>query len=512
MVEYSEYAPAPAPISSNAPRVYNILLLGPTQSGKSSFLESVKKYADPTYQVDDSLIGHGVSSCTQDVREDVVTTTLPDCKLYNKDNNVEFDLSRFLREKNMREFKRLLVDDDDLELRSEHVPGSDTVRFRFFDTPGLDDTNGDDIQNIGKTFSALIKTKEFHMILILGSCTVPLLPSQKGVYRAYFRLLEELRGIITVVHTRVPSIERHPGNTEFEPGLSERSRFFDEVMGREVPAKRIDCNFSETGPVHNYLVRRTIREVLVSARETTSVFIDRTYVHKALTMIPVDKIVHRRCKDKLDEISSRFELEISRIEKEIEETRAEIKYNEELLHQHDTDDPEEIYKNDFNEEWSLFRWPKEIVFQYPEQELTIDNIDLEEQSTYLLDQSGGKGHKKWEVRFKRRFFQDGYFHVVLSVARRKKYCKEIEGWAGKLETLKKLRETQTNVLDGKIKELRMMRVAYSRLVEQTSRETLPLQKFIELANAGIYQGSDIEKSAEKLEAFLKEEAELSKAE
>lgn len=99
MVDFSQEAPALPSVqeqtASNAPRVYNILLLGPTQSGKSSFLESVKKYADPTYQVDDSVIGLGVSSCTQDVREELVTTTLPVYKVYNRNDNVEFDLSRF---------------------------------------------------------------------------------------------------------------------------------------------------------------------------------------------------------------------------------------------------------------------------------------------------------------------------------------------------------------------------------------------------------------------------------
>ncbi|KAG0220713.1 hypothetical protein B0O80DRAFT_428839 [Mortierella sp. GBAus27b] len=514
MVDFSQEAPALPSVqeqtASNAPRVYNILLLGPTQSGKSSFLESVKKYADPTYQVDDSVIGLGVSSCTQDVREELVTTTLPVYKVYNRNDNVEFDLSRFLREKSEREFKKLLVWDDDLELRSEQVPDSSPVQFRFFDTPGLDDTNGHDILNIAKTFSALNRTKEFHLILILGSYAMPLLPSQKDAYKAYFQLLEELRGIITIVHTRVPFIDRHPDNMEFGPGLLERSRFFDEVMGRKVPAKRIDCNFKETGPVHNFLTKETVREVLVAAKESKSIFIDRTYVHKTRMMAHVDKIVHRRCKSRLDQAKIRGELDEFRINEEIEGINVQIEEKEQQIHQHNTDDLVVVYEKKVKEEWSLFRWPKEIMLEYPEHDWTIDNVTfLDNQSIELLEQSGGMGEKRWEVRFKRHFFQDGRFHVVLSVTSRKRYHKEIESWRGELETLKKLLEKLTYELSVRTKEMKVMQVVYSGMVEQTLADRLQLDTFMELANAGIYQGSDIEECAERLEGFLMEKAGLS---
>jgi len=75
--------------------------------------------------------------------------------------------------------KKLLVCDENLELRPNKVPGSTTVQFSVFDTPGLDDTNGDDIKDIARTFSALTKTKEFHLILIMDSHAVPLLPTQE---------------------------------------------------------------------------------------------------------------------------------------------------------------------------------------------------------------------------------------------------------------------------------------------------------------------------------------------
>jgi len=63
---------------------YNILLLGPSQAGKSTFLEYVKQYANPSYTIDDKRIGNGNVSHTQDPHVEVVTTDLPIYTLYEK--------------------------------------------------------------------------------------------------------------------------------------------------------------------------------------------------------------------------------------------------------------------------------------------------------------------------------------------------------------------------------------------------------------------------------------------
>ncbi|KAF9999067.1 hypothetical protein BGZ79_007303 [Entomortierella chlamydospora] len=56
---------------------FNVLLLGQTQSGKSTFIEAVKKYADPDYVVDYEKIGDSVNSCTKEVSKSTVLTDLP---------------------------------------------------------------------------------------------------------------------------------------------------------------------------------------------------------------------------------------------------------------------------------------------------------------------------------------------------------------------------------------------------------------------------------------------------
>jgi len=92
---------------------YNILLLGPVQTGKSAFLECCKQYADPSYAIEKS-IGHGNQSHTKDVHVEVITTSLPIHKLYDLDDNRQVDATRLRDERSLKAF---LARDDNLDLR-----------------------------------------------------------------------------------------------------------------------------------------------------------------------------------------------------------------------------------------------------------------------------------------------------------------------------------------------------------------------------------------------------------
>jgi len=196
----------------------------------------------------------------------------------------------------------------------------------------------------------------------------------------------------------------------------ERSEFFDNVVGREVETKMIDCDLKETGPVHRCPTWNTIREVLELATNRTPVFIHRTYVCKALIMIPVDRKVLRRYDNKLASLA--HSINIQKLIVDMVKTRVRIKEKNQLIRKHDTDELLTIYEKRFEEEWSLVHRPKEITMELQEQELDIDEIVLNEQSTYLTHQAGGVGNKSWEVRFKRRFFHKGHFDVALKVTSR----------------------------------------------------------------------------------------------
>ncbi|KAG0004039.1 hypothetical protein BGZ65_001006 [Modicella reniformis] len=480
--------------------VYNILLLGPSQSGKSSLLEAMKQYADPSYIISFDRIGNNAVSLTSKVCDVVVTTSLPEYKLYDLKDNGELNINRFIATNNERAFRKLLVRDEDLELRAEENHGTTKMQFRIFDTPGLEDTNGRDIQNIAMTFSALAETKEFHLVLITDSYHVPLLPSQEAAFKTYFEFFKDLRGLIRVVHTKVPDIHRHPGGTTIESNLSEKSKFFNRIAGGEVPANKIDCDLDDTGPVHVCLTRNTIRDILKIATTTTPLITQRANVHKSLMMIPVDKDVLQRCTKKRDSILKSCK-DLNELSLHIKSTKASIAENKRLICEHDTDALLPLFQSRFDQAWSIPDRPGEITMKLPEQEYTIDKVDVDEQSTYVLYQAGGWGLKFWEVRFRRFVFKSGHYHVVLSITTRNKYRKEIERWKSELDILTRLLATQESEYELTCARRKLLTV-YDKMIEHTSAKTVTLGMFMELAGAGLYQGTDVERCAKLLERHL----------
>ncbi|KAI8349798.1 hypothetical protein B0O80DRAFT_459351 [Mortierella sp. GBAus27b] len=503
--------------------VYNILLLGPTQSGKSTFLENVKQYANPSYIINTSRIGNGNESCTQVSHVEVVTTNLPNYQLFEDDK--EFDACRL---KDENSFRRFLARDGDLELRRVDLPRMTPVQFRIFDTPGLNDTNDNDIQNIASTFSSLIQVDYFHLIIITDSHHVPLNPSQKEAFRTYFDLFDDLKGLITIVHTHAPNQYRIPGiNTRLDNKLKERSEFFNGIVGRVVPTKRIDCNPDETGPAHMCMTRNAIREILEMATIKAPVAIDATRVRKVKTMLNVDKLAYDAFKIKLDSDLASCQSNSEKLTVEIEDIEKNIEAKKEVIAQHDTDELLPIYEERYDEGVNFFSWfqdlggraEREHTMDFREQEFVIDNVRIAQQAISILNESGGKGEKSWKVKFKRYKFNAGYYHAVLSTFKRTKHEKDIKQWNSELEELNKalkdkqeeqkgLKEAadlafrdpwENNDLSDSFEQLRKRIIDYRRMLDITSDRTLPVDLFLELAEAEVYHPSNIVASDKALD-------------
>ncbi|KAK3820267.1 MAG: hypothetical protein J3Q66DRAFT_336699 [Benniella sp.] len=507
---------------------YNILLLGPTQSGKSTFLESVKLYANPNYKVNTTRIGTGNQSCTQDVYDEVVSTNLPIYRLLDQDNdNRDLDVTAV---KNEKALKKLLLRDDDVELKQEEAPGSTTVQLRFFDTPGLDDTDGNDSKHIAQILSALSVVHEFHFVILMDSHHVPLLASQKNAFKAYFGLFEELKGLITIVHTKAPNHHRYPGiNPAFDAKLAERSNFFNEVVGREIPTKRIDCDLEESGPVHVYMTRSMIREILEAVLTKTPAPMRRTHIHKLPPMIEVDNFVHRRCEGKLDAVlkacdSRRKTNEAAQLAPRIEETKREIGWRNDHIRQHDTDERIQLFHQKY-EEWVHFDgWWHDAFgranahhwMEFHHQEHTIDHIDMGQQGIEWQHQEGGHGHKFWNIKFKRHPFQYGLLWVTLYTTKRTKHQHDIARWRSEIEGLNRTLENQnrehTTLLtiasqnagstSESLEQLTGKADKYRMMMNHLATKDISMELFQELANADIYQGTDFNRNADALENHL----------
>ncbi|KAI8354233.1 hypothetical protein B0O80DRAFT_53435 [Mortierella sp. GBAus27b] len=162
-------------------------------------LEGVKTYANPSRMTNRNHIGLGNKSKTMEIY--VVATNLPDHKLYDKDNYIrELDASSI---KDERTLNRLFVcDDDGLDLKLEEAPGSKTLHFRFIDTPGPDDSEGNDAKHFARIISGLTEAQEVHR-------HVPFVQSQKDTLVTYFHVSEELERLLLIDHTHDPNLHHH---------------------------------------------------------------------------------------------------------------------------------------------------------------------------------------------------------------------------------------------------------------------------------------------------------------
>ncbi|KAK3820258.1 MAG: hypothetical protein J3Q66DRAFT_168687 [Benniella sp.] len=493
--------------------VYNILLLGTTQSGKSTFLEGVKQYADPSYKVNHDRIGKGNKTCTLDVHTEMITTNLPVYRLYDlkADANEELDIFSMFLEKSVKACKILLECDEGLKLCAEEMPDSKWARFRIIDTPGLDDTKGNDIPNIAKTFSALSDIDEIHLVLIINSLETPVLPSQEAAYKSYFQVFEELKSLLTIVHTKVPNIHRHPKDTKIGEKFSERTAIFNEIAGFEVPAKTIDCDLDEeAGLTHVCLTRNTIREILEMATVKTPVFSLRTNVCKPPAMIAVDDVLRKKYKEEMDSVikSSSALDEASQLDIQIQKIEEDISAENALIQELDTDDLIQLFDERFEEGWKFtgWEWVEEHTMEFPLQEFTITRMRVAQQSINILDEDGGEDKKYWNIRFSRKWVQSGYYHVVLSTTSRNKHKRRIDqcktGIDYMNETLVPLRELyavakhktgeSTDGTDPKEMLMQFQRRSNRcrKMLNHLTSKTLPMELFFQLANSGIYKGSD----------------------
>jgi archaellum component FlaC len=225
----------------------------------------------------------------------------------------------------------------------------------------------------------------------------------------------------------------------------------------------------------------------------------------------LDRMVHQRCKKKLNEVNkSREKLDRpQQIVPDIDETRDKIGEKEKLILEHNTDDLLPLYENRFDEEWRIFEWRDEQTMEFPEQDYTIVRKNVIQEGISTVFEFGGQDSRHWYVRFKRNIYKKGKYHVTLSTSSRIKYRKDIEKWKSELNGLKKELKSQTKEYEAlgaiaslEAKNLTMKQSMYTMMAKHTEAEFLALGDFMELVEAGIYQGSDVEGSADELERHL----------
>ncbi|KAF9992913.1 hypothetical protein BGZ65_011651 [Modicella reniformis] len=306
---------------------------------------------------------------------------------------------------------------------------------------------------------------------------------------------------------------------------------------------RIDCDVDETAPAQQCMTRNAIREILEMATIKAPLRMDTTYVRKTRMMTTVDGRVHPKFINKLEFI---LESESDQLASKIAETNNEIEIRKRLIRQRDTDDLEQLFEHRVKEEIEFFGWVGDTFFRpiavhamkLSLQEYTIKNVDVNQQSMMTLESCGGINSKYWEVQFKRARWGSGYYHAVVCTTSRIKYHVNIEKAKLEIDSYEKTKQalntkmdslqivpppriegsseesvspprtedsSEENVSSNEWKQKMSKIGSYHKILELTRAAKLPVNDFLKLANAGVYQGSDVICQATALEKYLMEE-------
>jgi GTPase SAR1 family protein len=288
-------------------RGYNVLILGETQAGKSTFVQATCHYADPTYTAEKELIGNGFASCTSEVMVYPVITDLPLCQVvksgdrevsYQPDGRdtlgttlvegppVEYTpyltaqdggiLSRPAERHSplasyndggvstspadygdsVDEYEDVLNNRHDYALK-RHRPLNERIFFNLFDTPGLNDTQGKDEIHVANIFDKIKKAGDIHLVVVMVA-QGPFSPGLKAAIQCYLDIFPKFNEIMAFVHTKIDYKDLHPKRTKFQTESNQKLKVIHEIMGRDTfPHFWIDCDLE---------TRKTIRHVLPKTR------------------------------------------------------------------------------------------------------------------------------------------------------------------------------------------------------------------------------------------------------
>ncbi|KAF9331134.1 hypothetical protein BG006_005993 [Podila minutissima] len=443
----------------------NVILIGETQAGKSTFVEAIRKYPNSDHTIDKTKIGTGTMSFTKEVTRTRVTTSLlsynvieepgrvpigaypPPPKAINTDALVD-------EEENWQDYEERINKRNGLTL--EQVPPHPRILYQFdlFDTPGLNDTNGEDEVHINTIFQALKCLDKIHLVLVMVGPN-PFTSGFKTALKCYMDVFPEFQGVIAFVHNK-------------------------------------------------------------------PVIINKLSLHKTPKMIAMDRIIVNKYSAMIEAIvmtlSTKNVLQGSILQQVYERKtklntlRAEKRDGEDFIAEYDTDKLVMIYESRFDEQWRLFHVNRPHHMSLPSQGHMIHRVALLREATEVLTQKGGKGDTVWEIEFQRKSFKDGVLHAKLYTTSADRYrlgvstrktravclqgdIPEAEGWLSKHN---EMHASQQQEIDDLVEQNRW----YTELLSLAKKDRLDPKVFEQLVEHKAYTGEAVENAVRVEDMYL----------
>ncbi|KAG0032578.1 hypothetical protein BGZ81_010628 [Podila clonocystis] len=466
------------PCTRSGNNVFNVLLLGETQAGKSTFVQAVKQYADPNHAIEIDTIGSGNTSKTKVVHQSCVDTRYPVHEVHLKTSSLsgveltavnvdaildenKYDWEDYESELDDRKKKYLHRCGDPKEQEMHHI--------HLFDTPGLNDTNGEDEVHIASIIKSLKTAGSIHLVLVIVGNS-PLTPGFQSALKCYMDVFPEFQGVIAFVHTKFDYVNLHPLRKDKIASMDERKQKLHKIMGR--PSCKhyvIDCDFAVTKPIRRCITQNTIREILMEVKTNFPVSIGTETVRKTPKMKDIDMIIINRYKAALaattetlktkdgeqSAVMSRI-IELDTSMNSILATESEMS---DYIKTHDTNEYIFMDERNFDQHWTLIDMDRRHTMSFLPQEHTIHRVVITQDHTYIKRTRGGEGEKFWEIDFKRKPYKNGVLRAKFYTTSAEMFKNEI------VEAWKKLTAAQDD-RPRAFKDLKEYTADNSRLVQE----------------------------------------------
>ncbi|KAF9901860.1 hypothetical protein EC991_005594, partial [Linnemannia zychae] len=503
----------------NAITTCNVLVLGGTQSGKSTLLEALKRYADPTYKINSAMIGSGNVSLTTQVRQEAINTQLPEYSVYKVDRSqrsevqpkaqhrVHHDL--FIKE-DMDTYEEMLNGRREFQPEQMNPCSNPMTRFNIIDTPGLNGIKDQDEDYIFKIISAL-RGQSIDLVLVTisrGAFTQGL----QQALRSYMDLFPQLGDIMAFVHTHVDYLELHPGMTNFQSNMDEKMAALNNIIGRPFPHFWIDCDLETTKPIRKCITNNTLRRILRLAVENRPVAMLHS---KTLNKTPKMKGIDRIIKSQVQAVTQAIESTLEFSDKdegvllrgvyiratEISELQARINILQDLQRSYQTDELGLLFEERFDDIRRPLDRGVHRTTRYAG-EHTIDDVVVwcENFRFYGLDRM--QLSESWHGIFeKNEQDSNGYYHIKLYAKKSNRFKTEIDAI---VKEIAELEEMLQNKLDesaeqskealSKIQSFIDAHNQHMEVIRLASADTLHQDLFVELVEARAFAGPTNESS------------------
>ncbi|KAG0004759.1 hypothetical protein BGZ79_008211 [Entomortierella chlamydospora] len=488
----------------------NVLLLGETHSGKSTFIEFVKKYADPNHTIDLKNIGDSVTSCTNDVIRSAIHTNLPISKVVKDgqgSNPTTISLGSLIKDSpDVDDFEDAL---NQRNIKIIQAPSSEAPQlhqFNLFDTPGLNDTRGSgrDEEHIENIYKALRKAGRIHLVLItIGKG--PFSPRFQAAIKCYFDMFPEFHGLLAFVHTHFDYKDLHPQQEEVLSRFTEKKEALNKMMGRHTCQHFvIDCDIESTKPIRIGITQNIIRNILSLAPFNQPVAMNKALILKSPKMKVTDNILvdkyraiqdaQRTTLDSKDGTQGAILRKLYEMETQLNSLRSEKHDLEEYIKEHNTSDFVMIHKSRLDESWGLFQLHHSMAFSKHEHIIHKRNIFSEKVD--ISEEQGDEGHSYWRMVCRRHGYKDGTLLAKLYTTRSSIYSKQISERKSQLIQLRNdlqrveqdrfqyLSKHQSEMAD--IQKLVERNALYTQLIFRLSSERLLPEVFRHLINKKAY--------------------------